>query len=77
MGPTSDSLNPDEETALLTKHTPKPIAQPTPLPKLQIGILMFTQLAEPISATVILPYLNQVRSAVLRNILLLIRVLHR
>jgi hypothetical protein len=49
----------DEETALLGKDGPK--EQPvTPLPKVQIGILMLTQLAEPISATCILPFLKQV-----------------
>jgi hypothetical protein len=32
----------------------------TPLPKLQIGILMIYQLAEPIASMSIFPYINQV-----------------
>lgn len=32
----------------------------TPLPKLQIGILITLQLAEPIASTSIFPYINQV-----------------
>jgi hypothetical protein len=34
---------------------------PTPLPKVQIGILMAIQLAEPISSSLIYPFINQVR----------------
>lgn len=34
---------------------------PTPLPKLQIAILLAIQLAEPISSMLILPFINQVR----------------
>jgi hypothetical protein len=33
---------------------------PTPLPKLQLGILMFFQLAEPITSQCIYPFINQV-----------------
>ena len=33
---------------------------PTPLPKLQIAILLGIQLAEPISSSLIYPFINQV-----------------
>lgn len=35
---------------------------PTPLPKLQIAVLLFFQLAEPITSQCIYPFINQVRS---------------
>ncbi|PCH42370.1 MFS general substrate transporter [Wolfiporia cocos MD-104 SS10] len=63
---------PTEETALLSdgptienghrgslKAEPKPI---TPLPKLQIGILLLLQLAEPITSQCIYPFINQLVS---------------
>ena len=34
--------------------------QPTPLPKLQIGVLLFYHLAEPITSQCIYPFINQV-----------------
>jgi hypothetical protein len=34
---------------------------PTPLPKLQLGILLFFQMAEPITSQCIYPFINQVR----------------
>ncbi len=34
--------------------------KPTPLPKLQIGILMLLHLAEPITSNCIFPFINQV-----------------
>ncbi|KAG2057779.1 MFS general substrate transporter [Suillus hirtellus] len=47
----------NETTPLLpTKSSKKP---KTPLPKLQIGILITLQLAEPIASTSIFPYINQ------------------
>lgn len=33
---------------------------PTPLPKLQLGTLLFFQLAEPITSQCIYPFINQV-----------------
>ncbi|KAH7904154.1 hypothetical protein BJ138DRAFT_1107068, partial [Hygrophoropsis aurantiaca] len=45
-----------EDTPLLGKKTKKPR---TPLPKVQLGILMFLQLAEPISSMCIYPFINQ------------------
>ena len=33
----------------------------TPLPKLQLGVLLFFQLAEPITSQCIYPFINQVR----------------
>ncbi|KAF9815816.1 hypothetical protein IEO21_04328 [Rhodonia placenta] len=54
---------PDEETALLSKpkqsREPKPV---TPLPKLQIAILLLLQLAEPITSQCIYPFINQLVS---------------
>lgn len=35
--------------------------QRTPLPKLQIAVLLFFQLAEPITSQCIYPFINQVR----------------
>lgn len=34
--------------------------KPTPLPKLQLAVLLYLQLAEPITSTVILPFIVQV-----------------
>ncbi|KAH7908935.1 hypothetical protein BJ138DRAFT_1090416 [Hygrophoropsis aurantiaca] len=45
-----------EDSPLLGKRTKKP---KTPLPKAQLGILMFLQLAEPISSMCIYPFINQ------------------
>lgn len=47
----------DETTALLPAKEPKPV---TPLPTLQIGILLLLQLAEPITSQCIYPFINQV-----------------
>ena len=47
----------DETTALLPAKEPKPV---TPLPRLQIGILLLLQLAEPITSQCIYPFINQV-----------------
>ncbi|KAI0926214.1 hypothetical protein AcW1_008437 [Taiwanofungus camphoratus] len=58
---------PDEETALLSgqkdarKAAPAPPAI-TPLPKLQLGILLLLQLAEPITSQCIYPFINQLVS---------------
>ncbi|KAI0046335.1 major facilitator superfamily transporter [Auriscalpium vulgare] len=46
----------DEETPLLSER-PRP--QPTPLPLTQILVLLLLQLSEPIVATSILPYINE------------------
>lgn len=54
---------PDEQTALLSggKRAPKAAPPPiTPLPRLQIGILLLLQLAEPITSQCIYPFINQV-----------------
>ncbi|PCH42368.1 MFS general substrate transporter [Wolfiporia cocos MD-104 SS10] len=55
------SESPDEETALLSgaKGEPKRI---TPLPYLQIYILLLLQLAEPITSQCIYPFINQLVS---------------
>ena len=46
-----------EQTALLDRRASERI---TPLPKFQVLILIFAQLAEEISATVIFPFIHQV-----------------
>ncbi|KAI0327808.1 MFS general substrate transporter [Cubamyces sp. BRFM 1775] len=53
---------PDEETALLASPERKPVKAPTPLPKLQIFILLLMQLAEPITSQCIYPFINQLVS---------------
>lgn len=53
---------PDEETALLASPGGKgKLVKPTPLPRLQIFILLLMQLAEPITSNCIFPFINQVR----------------
>ena len=49
----------DETSSILRKTSPK--KQKTSLPKLQIGILMLVQMAEPILSMSIYPYINQVK----------------
>ena len=51
---------PDEETALLASPERKVSKAPTPLPRLQIFILLLMQLAEPITSNCIYPFINQV-----------------
>jgi hypothetical protein len=47
----------DETTALL----PKPGSPPrTPLPKLQLSVILFIQICEPLASQSIYPYINQV-----------------
>ncbi|KAI0359917.1 MFS general substrate transporter [Trametes cingulata] len=53
---------PDEETALLPSPERKTLKAPTPLPKLQIFVLLLMQLAEPITAQCIYPFINQLVS---------------
>lgn len=56
-------VTPDEETPLLrTEASDRETvpAKPTPLPKLQLTLLLSTCLAEPFSATVVQPFINQV-----------------
>ncbi|KZP17587.1 MFS general substrate transporter [Athelia psychrophila] len=45
----------DEHSTLLTKETKKP----TPLPKLQISVLLLCQLAEPLTSQCLLPFITQ------------------
>ncbi|KAI8980150.1 MFS general substrate transporter [Trametes punicea] len=52
----------DEETPLLASPEPKRIKTPTPLPKLQIFILLLMQLAEPVTSQCIYPFINQLVS---------------
>lgn len=56
----------DEHSTLL----PQPIKKPTPLPKVQISVLLLLQLAEPITSQCILPFITQVSDADNRNELL-------
>ncbi|KAI0368602.1 MFS general substrate transporter [Pilatotrama ljubarskyi] len=53
---------PDEETALLASPERKPMKTPTPLPTLQIFVLLLMQLAEPITSQCIYPFINQLVS---------------
>ncbi|KAF8875928.1 major facilitator superfamily domain-containing protein [Infundibulicybe gibba] len=50
----------NEETALLAPA--KKLQKPTPLPKVQIGIVLLLQLCEPITSQSIYPYINQLIS---------------
>ncbi|KAG2075673.1 hypothetical protein BDR04DRAFT_1091265 [Suillus decipiens] len=54
-----DAQGSANETSPLLHETPQ-TKQKTPLPKLQIGILMLVQLAEPIASMSVYPYINQV-----------------
>lgn len=54
----SDSLRMGETTPLVPPDASKKLK--TPLPKLQIGIILTLQLAEPIASSSIFPYINQV-----------------
>jgi hypothetical protein len=49
-----------ETTALLPKPKQN---KPTPLPKLQLGVIMFAQISEPTASQSIYPYINQVSVA--------------
>ncbi|KAJ7746312.1 major facilitator superfamily domain-containing protein [Mycena metata] len=49
----------DEETALLSRPERKPR---TPLPKLQLSIIMLVQICEPLASQSIYPYINQLIS---------------
>ena len=55
-----DSLRvPDEETPLLNTD-PQNQRLPTPLPKLQIAIVLLLQVCEPLTSQSIYPYINKV-----------------
>ncbi|KAJ6546345.1 major facilitator superfamily domain-containing protein [Mycena sp. CBHHK59/15] len=49
----------NEETALLAAAKPK---SPTPLPKLQLSVIMLIQICEPLASQSIYPYINQLVS---------------
>jgi hypothetical protein len=55
----SDGTNVNERTSLLDAGQ-QGQRKPTPLPKLQISILLLVQLLEPIASQSIYPYINQV-----------------
>jgi hypothetical protein len=59
----SVSTEPSEEDPLLpqVQEAQPPDKQTTPLPKLQLSVLLLLQLAEPISSFIIFPFINQVR----------------
>ncbi|CAA7266806.1 unnamed protein product [Cyclocybe aegerita] len=52
----------DEETPLLHDARPRPSSKRTPLPKLQIAIVLLLQICEPITSQSIFPYINQLIS---------------
>lgn len=56
MDPAADI---DEQTPLLPSSGEKK-ERITPLPKVQLGVLMLLQLAEPITSQCIYPFINQV-----------------
>jgi hypothetical protein len=51
----------DEETPLISSPSKPSTPRHTPLPKLQISIILFLQLSEPIMSQSIYPYINRVR----------------
>ena len=51
---------PNESQPLLAEDEAAQNRQPTPLPKLQISILMLLLLAEPVTSHCIYPFINQV-----------------
>jgi hypothetical protein len=59
----------DEETPLLQENNGK--KRPTPLPWFQFSIVLFLQLAEPLTSQVIYPFAPQV--CVLERVLVVIR----
>ena len=54
---------PDEETPLLHVNSQKQLL-PSPLPKLQIAIVLLLQVCEPLTSQSIYPYINQVSDGV-------------
>ena len=57
---------PDEETPLLNTSFQKQHS-PTPLPKLQIAIVLLEQACESLTSQSIYPYINEVSSCVTKN----------
>lgn len=57
-----DNDIPNERTRLLDEPPKK---APTPLPKVQLGIILLLQICEPITSQSIYPYINQVHYYVL------------
>ncbi|KIK76844.1 hypothetical protein PAXRUDRAFT_835197 [Paxillus rubicundulus Ve08.2h10] len=49
----------DDQVLLLSGNSGKEIKRPTPLPKLQISVLMLSSLVEPIASQCIYPFINQ------------------
>ena len=58
---TSVARGPSEEDPLLPRVQEVEEQKVTPLPKLQLTILLLIQIAEPVSSQVIYPFINQVR----------------
>ena len=56
----------DEETPLLDTN-PQKQRSPTPLPKLQIAIVLLLQVCEPLTSQSIYPYINQVSNCVVNR----------
>ena len=56
----SSSVQSDARDPLLPAEAKKMPKTVTPLPKLQIGIVLLFQLAEPITSQCIYPFINQV-----------------
>ena len=47
------------EGVVTSNSTPDSLVHATPLPKVQLALLLYLQLAEPITSTVIYPFVNQ------------------
>ena len=47
------------ELAVVTSNSTPELVHATPLPKVQLALLLYLQLAEPITSTVIYPFVNQ------------------
>jgi hypothetical protein len=60
MAASSQHRNEEEPLLHDSRDVPK---RPTPLPKIQIMVLLLTSLIEPVAAQSIMPYINQVRHA--------------
>ncbi|KAH9948712.1 MFS general substrate transporter [Amylocystis lapponica] len=55
----SPQLPSDERPASIEQSETQPSRRETPLPKLQLFILLYLQLAEPVTSTVVYPFVNQ------------------
>ena len=57
---TSPLLFPDPDNGISSSSQVKTLPKKTPLPKVQFGVLILVNMAEPITAFCIFPFINQV-----------------